>query len=809
MNEISKTGVFLCKCGKKIEPLVDLPALEKKLTAESNIIYCETLPYPCLTPGLNHIISKIRENNLNRLVIAGCEGRLMLKKFEKALISEGFNKGQIDVVNLRDHVANVSDITPEEKSDKGAKLIKAAVAEMEVFTPCDQETVNMDAPPVIVGGGIASFSAAKELSRQGIDSLLSLEETDTDSILNNVCKFFPGERPNYSRLEKLIKEVKNSSHVTIIPKSKLSKVSGITGIYSLSFTVDNEPDIQKYEASTIITCIDRELSAPEKKFGYDGATVLCQTDFEDIVWNKLIPKGNTVFWINDYESDQGKFAQLSARSAWVTGKHMMEKSQDSKVVILYNEQMPLPLSAQERALSRKLGLSLISYDKSIKPVLQTDYINFGTVNDRLEHELPWDRIILSPVHKTDKKTIETGRILGLVYAENDFLNTDHVRVRPEMIGHKETYFAGSAFYPCNLETALSQGRKAGRKNGELVKKAQGGKLFPPRFVSFIDPDKCVSCGQCQALCDCNAISIADGDGAISPRIVDPMLCTGGGTCAAACPYQAITIKNNTNEQRETRAASLSNQMADDEFVTFACSWSALPAADNAGVRNLKYDHKGHIIGVPCVGLIDASVMAKAFVEGAPGVLIVGCVPEDCHHSFGVDHAWSRINLMKKLFSLCGFERQRIAFAHSDLNRPEEFANTMGSFSKTVASLGPIENTPENKAKLKSIYRLVKYNSRIRLLLSAGLRRPWETTYKGDQEYTLAYDREDFTEALKEELIKARLEEIFVTEKRSFNIKELKETLSEDSLIEQLDELDLEGVITHSYKEGIPFYTLCN
>ncbi len=807
MNDIPKIGVFLCECGKKIKPLVDLPGLEKSMASESDIECCETLPYPCLAPGLKHIISKVREKKLNRLVVAGCEGRLILKKFETALKSEGFEKGQIDVINLRGHVAAVSDISAEKKAEKGGKLIKAAVAEMGVLNPSVQTKISIDNPPIIVGGGVASFAAAMELSRHGIDSLLSLAETDTELILDNIYKYYPGERQNYGRLEKLIKGVKDNPQVKIISGGSLADFTGITGNYTISFAVPEETGTLKYKAGVVIACLDGELSPPCPESGYDGATILCQTDFEEIVWTKELPAGQTVFWINDYETGQEEFAHLSARSAWIMGKHIMQNSPKAKAVILYNEQMPLPLSTFERAEARKLGLQWIPYDKSVQPVLQSGYISFGSINDHLEHELPWDRVVLSPARKIDKKALEVAKILGFAHGENEFFDAHHARVRPEMVGREEIFFAGSARCSCDLETALSQGKKAGRKNAELLKKAKDGQLFSPRLVSVVDPEKCVGCGQCQELCDCNAISVIEGeDSGVLPRVVDPMVCTGGGTCVAACPYQALTLQNSTTEQREVRVVSLAKQMDDDEFIAFACSWSGLPAADNAGIRGLKYDHKNHILGVRCLGLIDPSVMAMAFLKGTPGLLLVGCVPEDCHHSFGVDHTWSRVNLLKKLFSLAGFNRQRIALAHADLNNSEEFIRTMENFSKVLATLGPIEKTPENIARLQSIYRLVKYNSRIRLLLSSGLRRPWETTYKGEQQYALAYDRDDFSEALKEEFLKARLEEVFAAEKRPFGTAELADILSEASVREQLDELTAEGIITLSYQEGRPFYT---
>ena len=61
-------------------------------------------------------------------MVAGCEARILLGKIEKEMMKEGFFEGQVDMVNLRDHVAAVHDLSPEEMAAKGAKLIRAATA---------------------------------------------------------------------------------------------------------------------------------------------------------------------------------------------------------------------------------------------------------------------------------------------------------------------------------------------------------------------------------------------------------------------------------------------------------------------------------------------------------------------------------------------------------------------------------------------------------------------------------------------------------------------------------------------------------
>jgi coenzyme F420-reducing hydrogenase delta subunit len=272
----------------------------------------------------------------------------------------------------------------------------------------------------------------------------------------------------------------------------------------------------------------------------------------------------------------------------------------------------------------------------------------------------------------------------------------------------------------------------------------------------------------------------------------------------------LVLQNNSNDQREARVAALSRQMSQNEVVAIGCVWGGLPAADNAGKQGLKYDSRVHILGVPCVGQIDPCIMARSLLEGAPGLILVGCIPGECHHSFGVDHAWSRVNILKKLLTLSGFNRRRIALAHADLNKPEEFIQTVESFVKTIALLGPIDRKPANLEKLQSIYELIKYNTRVRHLLSASLRRPWEKPYRGEQRHALDYDR-DFTAVIEEEFLQQRLLRLLEGEKRPLRLQELAVSLRENEVqvADCLWNLVTDGTINLSHQNREAFYSFIN
>jgi len=810
MNSTANIGVFLCQCGVNIEPLIDLDRLKKDIKMQENVGHCEILPFPCLKPGLENLGRAVAQKKLNRVIIAGCEGRLMLKKFEKELQLLELHKGQVDMVNLRGHVAAVSGLSPRENALKARKLIKAATAELSELCPTVQTLARIDGPVMVIGGGIAAFSATRELSRNNIDYFLSTETIDPEMVLLNVHKAYPGERKYYDRLKRIVKEAVESSFATILPPGKLTRLSGVTGNYTLTFQSEDDEIPLKYKAGAIIACLDAQLAPPGPEFGYEGCNIMIQPEMEEYICQNGSPKGRVILWVNDYETDQADFAQLSARGAWNIARHIRECVGESQVIILYNQKMQLPLSASERVLNRKLGIMWVPYDSAVCPAVQAEFITFCSITDHVEHELEWDQIVLSPVRGLDGEPRRTAEILGLVHREGRFITGHHAKVRPEMVGREETYLAGSARYPCDLHEALNQGQKAGANTARMLQKAADGQLYIPRVVCVVDPEKCIGCGQCQELCDCGGIGVDEGPGGGLPRIVDPMVCTGGGTCAAACPYHALVLQNNSNDQREARVASLSAQMAHDEVVAIGCAWGGLPAADNAGKQGLKYDPRIYILGVPCVGQIDPCIMARALLEGAPGLILVGCLPEECHHSFGVDHAWSRVNVLKKLLTLSGLDRQRIALAHADLNKPQEFIHTVESFAQTIAMIGPIEPTPINQEKLRSIYDLTKYNIRVRHLLSAGLRRSWEKSYRGEQRHALEYDM-DFMEVIEEEFLQQRLLRLLKAENRPLRLQDLASSLREDEVqvADCLWDLISDRTIGFSHQNREAFYSFQN
>ena len=806
----SRLGIFLCECGEEIAPKVDLAALAQTLAQAPSVEHVEILPFSCLAPGLDRIREVIAREGLNRLIVAGCESRLLHKKFESSLATLGVMEEQIDLVNLRDHVARVHQATPRELAEKGVKLIRASQAWLETLKPAPRLRIDYQGPVLVLGGGIAAYGAAQELAEQGLEIILILHWEPEEDI-RRARGVYPGDDHSFHQLRNLIQKVVTSPLVRTVQAGELQQVSGRFGDYTVTVAAAEGEGNLAVQAGAIIAALDWEVAHQLPEAGHDGERIICQVEMNEFIREGQPLSGKIVFWVNDIESGQPFAAPFSLEGAWNMAIHLRETFPETQVSILYDGSLPIPFGTFDRVRARQLGISLITYEGKIRPQVKSEYISFNRMNIQTEQDLGWDLLVLSPRRQPGAEALRTAKILGLEVKEEEFLERSPQMVRPEQVVLDEKLIVGSASQPCDLRGALSQGRRVAKKIGALVKKAQAGELYAPPVISVMDQSKCSVCTLCREICDCLAIQPVSGPveglGRDVPRMVDPMLCTGEGTCAASCPELALTLQNCTLAQHLARVTALAHSLEAREVMGFGCQWSGAAAADQTGMRGLPYNRRFYLLPVRCLGQIDPIVMGRAFLEGANGLLLIGCNPEECHHSYGIDHTWSRVWVLKKLLDLVNLGRDRIALAHSDITKPEQFVSTVESFIQTIDALGPINRDAETQSKLQALYDTL-HSYRVRWVLGVSLRRPWETSYPMHMPNPAAYDR-TLTEIVTEEFFRARVRNLLRVKGKSLLLSDISEALGvdEERAHDYLKDMGHEGLISIVFINRTLYYGL--
>jgi Fe-S oxidoreductase/coenzyme F420-reducing hydrogenase delta subunit len=132
-----------------------------------------------------------------------------------------------------------------------------------------------------------------------------------------------------------------------------------------------------------------------------------------------------------------------------------------------------------------------------------------------------------------------------------------------------------------------------------------------------------------------------------------------------------------------------------KIVAFACTWCGYPSASMAGVNKIEYPANVTLVRVMCSGSVEPGVIMDAFEHGADGVMVIGCLMDNCHYVSGNKKAQERMDSLKKLFDVMGLDSRRLRTEWINASERAKFAQSVKDFTEDVRELGPL---PVQRAK---------------------------------------------------------------------------------------------------------------
>ena len=119
----TKIGVFLCNCGGAIKN-IDFDVVTKKGAKFPGVTCVNLSSDLCLEEGKKKMISCIKEENIERAVVAACSPEFMEHIFREVLEKSGLNGHLLSMANIREQCswAHEGDVTV-----KAVELVKMAV----------------------------------------------------------------------------------------------------------------------------------------------------------------------------------------------------------------------------------------------------------------------------------------------------------------------------------------------------------------------------------------------------------------------------------------------------------------------------------------------------------------------------------------------------------------------------------------------------------------------------------------------------------------------------------------------------------
>jgi len=232
---VPNIGVFLCKCGKNIDGTVDIDQLAEEIEKISSVKLVQVNTYTCSEPGQVEIETAIKEQGIEKVVVAACSPRLHGPTWKKLLSRCGVNPSLVEVANIREQCSWVHLSEKKKATIKAKEIIEMAIAKAELLEAIDDIIVPINQRVLIIGGGVAGIQAALDLA-DNYEVILVEKAPTIGGKMALIDKTFPTMDCSICILGPKMADVGNHDNINLITNAEVSKISGYIGNFEVEIT---------------------------------------------------------------------------------------------------------------------------------------------------------------------------------------------------------------------------------------------------------------------------------------------------------------------------------------------------------------------------------------------------------------------------------------------------------------------------------------------------------------------------------------------------------------------------------------------
>jgi len=164
-----RIGVFICHCGKNIAGGINIEALDEHSKQIPGVVFTVENKFCCSEDGQNDIQKAIRDQKLDRVVVAACDPSLHLMTFQRCGEKAGIKPQFVDLIDIRKWTMHGSPqkLDPGQALEKSKKLIELAVKRIKLRRLIPLIEVETEPSVLVIGGGVAGLEAGLDLADKG------------------------------------------------------------------------------------------------------------------------------------------------------------------------------------------------------------------------------------------------------------------------------------------------------------------------------------------------------------------------------------------------------------------------------------------------------------------------------------------------------------------------------------------------------------------------------------------------------------------------------------------------------------------
>ena len=227
-----KIGVYICHCGINIAATIDVEKVRAFAQTLPHVEIARNYQYMCSDPGQDLIKNDIRNNGIDRVVVASCSPRMHEPTYRRAIQSVGLNPYYFEMANIREQCSWVH-ANKEDATKKAMDMVAAAVAKVSLHEALDEKEVDVTPSVLVIGGGIAGIQASLDIAHSGFDVYLVEKSPTLGGHLAQWDRTFPNLEETSTILSPKLKEVGNHPLIHVLTQSEAEEVEGFVGNFKV------------------------------------------------------------------------------------------------------------------------------------------------------------------------------------------------------------------------------------------------------------------------------------------------------------------------------------------------------------------------------------------------------------------------------------------------------------------------------------------------------------------------------------------------------------------------------------------------
>ncbi|MBU1904256.1 MAG: FAD-dependent oxidoreductase, partial [Proteobacteria bacterium] len=553
-GEGPKIGVFVCNCGTNIGGIVDVPAVAEYASTLPFVTHVDQNLFTCAQDTQDRMKEVIKEQGLNRVVVAACSPMTHEPLFQETLQACGLNKQLFEMANIRNQNSWVHGNDPESATDKAKDLIRMAVARAALLKPLSAKSISVNKRALVVGGGVAGMTAALGLGNQGFEVVLVEKEAQLGGFSRELTHTIDGANIQEHILE-LIDGVTRNEKIQVLTQSLIVGFGGFKGNFTTEVIVGPGMYERKIDHGVVVLATGGHEYTPREFLYGEDERVVTQVELSKRLDLKGASDLNDVVMIQCVGSRNDEFSNCSricCQSAIKNALHIKEQNPEANVYILYRDIRTYGLMEAYYREARRLGVIFIRFRADEPPRVESSEEGvLVTVKDHVlqrDIQIPAGLLALSAGMRPED-TEELASIIKLARNQDGYFMEAHVKLRPVDMAGEGIFVCGTAHGPKLISEAISQAMAAASRAATFLSRSE---ITLSVVTANVDQERCASCLICVRSCPYGVPKI-NRDGVSE---IDPALCRGCGICAAECPAKIIELNCYEDDQVMSKVDAL-------------------------------------------------------------------------------------------------------------------------------------------------------------------------------------------------------------------------------------------------------------